>query len=1075
MESKTLRFLTRSSSESDELFNRLMIDLFYTLGYDEVRLNTQTTGRWIIARGSHKSKPWRMLAECRALANKTSISALAALANAAAKERSLAKENNESLAAYCVSLSGFTKIALSDEEKLGGLTGINLLDGEDVIRKLEGANLLVGDEKAIKLVEQDLEAHGIYDVVAKRVELLVHDIGYVKAIYLGQQKHTHIAFVHADGRPLAATLGHRLIVDDRKAGGVLYKMAYIIPHSAQPSWQPTAEALQTYRHWLGEECGSIQLDGLPTDSDLGPRKLELERLFVPLNVVFIRKPEESEINFPDEALPIGRLLTKAAHIAILASPGGGKSTLLKRLATAYAFPERRTEIDDNLPDYDWLPLFLRCRELQDKIRLPILTILEDIPTRVGMQPAQSQVFRHLMQEALQEGRTLLLVDGLDEISQEKDRINFANNLRTFLSVFPKTALVVTSREAGFRLVAGTIASVCLYTRLATFSEKDIQQLCVRWLIEVETDTPLIRQGALKLAEDIWESERIRALAVNPLLLTTLLIVKRWIGELPRNRAALYGVAVQVLVRTWNVEGYEPLDEQETLAQLSYVACAMMEQGIQQISYNALLKLLNEARVELEAELQFARVSPAKFIERVESRSSLLMQTGRVVEDGELQPVYEFRHLTFQEYSAARGYAKEQHPRRNEELPLVNLLAPHFADERWREVVPLAVVMADRRDTEGTIKQLVSLSSFEEEERDDYKEIYIKLLLSCILDEVKLTSNTLTSALRTLAPYWWRHTFSEADGYKLKNSKVGALMLSVVEQEFVSGKGQWEYYAVAYGYLVEKHPNYSDISQLNKFVEEVINCLAGQDRVLRIRAAMEWMQFCFRNARKVPPRPVANSIGEFDITEPRVWLTPEEVTGLYKGLNNMLSSDDWPSAFVASWALGWAGLGLFYYHSPNKQAIEQLAKLWRQAPTANTSEFIAWGLADSPLLNREAFTANSPDEEWNTFLKETFAPERDHYRDFTTIKAVVIAAWYRRAPWSDEELISMVQEAYGFGNDRLLSRAIRDQKQAFTILESLGESGAQAIRNQVEYLQHYSEDKKQKPRHHNAVIEGISPS
>ena len=52
----------------------------------------------------------------------------------------------------------------------------------------------------------------------------------------------------------------------------------------------------------------------------------------------------------------------------------------------------------------------------------------------------------------------------------------------------------------------------------------------------------------------------------------------------------------------------------------------MGEGKQQIGHNALLRLLQKAREELEAELQFARISPKEFVERIEYRSSLLMQT-----------------------------------------------------------------------------------------------------------------------------------------------------------------------------------------------------------------------------------------------------------------------------------------------------------------------------------------------------------------------------------------------------------------------------------------------------------------
>src|SRR5438067_636404 len=113
------------------------------------------------------------------------------------------------------------------------------------------------------------------------------------------------------------------------------------------------------------------------------------------------------------------------------------------------------------------------------------------------------------------------------------------------------------------------------------------------------------------------------------MLTTLLVVRRCIGELPTRRVELYREAVRVLIRTWNTEGFAPLDLEEALAQLSYVACAMTQAGQQQIAQKSLIKLLRQAREELVAELQFTQISPEQFIERIEYRSSLLMQAGYV--------------------------------------------------------------------------------------------------------------------------------------------------------------------------------------------------------------------------------------------------------------------------------------------------------------------------------------------------------------------------------------------------------------------------------------------------------------
>ena len=80
---------------------------------------------------------------------------------------------------------------------------------------------------------------------------------------------------------------------------------------------------------------------------------------------------------------------------------------------------------------------------------------------------------------------------------------------------------------------------------------------------------------------------------------------------------------------------------------------MMQDGIQQVGHKQLVKWLKQSRKELDAELGYTKLSPEEFIKRIEYRSSLLMQTGHERIDGELQAVYEFRHLTFQEYLTAR--------------------------------------------------------------------------------------------------------------------------------------------------------------------------------------------------------------------------------------------------------------------------------------------------------------------------------------------------------------------------------------------------------------------------------------
>ena len=70
--------------------------------------------------------------------------------------------------------------------------------------------------------------------------------------------------------------------------------------------------------------------------------------------------------------------------------------------------------------------------------------------------------------------------------------------------------------------------------------------------------------------------------------------------------------------TWNVEGHEPLDMEEAVPQLGYLAYDMTLSRRQTLSTVDIRQQLLEARDELPEILSYARASPAAFVERVES-------------------------------------------------------------------------------------------------------------------------------------------------------------------------------------------------------------------------------------------------------------------------------------------------------------------------------------------------------------------------------------------------------------------------------------------------------------------------
>jgi hypothetical protein len=748
----SIRILKDDNNRRGDLFSRLMTDLFLSLGYDNVRLNIARSGREIDIEAEHRLENRRALAECKAVDGKVGGKEINTFAGKLRSERR--KHSGVSVMPYFISLSGFTETSV-DQEAESGDEAILLIDGPRVVAELIKGRILVPFEKATERAGHCVaRVNGL--VLDERAELLACEEGWIWAVYYLQGKYrTHVVLVHADGTPLAAPVAHEVIEADQSVNGTLHKLICLNPEPAaapDASRQETT-ALRKYYEYVVAECGYLVLDGLPTDAEVSSQHLRLENLFVPLHVLVAcdDRQDGSEFDKDDygERRPIGELLALCPRLAILGSPGGGKSTLLKRLAVAYADPTRRTLSDDRLPDRSWLPLFIRCRELRDNARLPFPELVDTLAVRSCLGELAG-AFHARVDRALRSGELLLLEDGIDEISNVGDRSAFVRMLRTFLTMYPSVSFVVTSREAGFRSVAGLLAAVCVHTRLAEFDQDDVRRLILAWHRERMGNRSEVVADAERLAISIHGTDRLRRLAVNPLLLTTLLLVKRWMGQLPTRRSVLYGKAVEVLLMTWNVESYQPIEQQEALPQLCYVAYEMMRRGAHKISRTELVQLLSDAREQLSVELGYARSSITDFIEQIEHRSSLLILSGHELDDGTLTEVYEFRHLTFQEYLTAKAVVEGWYPSPTEHETLVSLLEPHFEDAKWSEVIPLAAVLAGRK-ADALVKHLTDrCAAISRDGRIEVdKHVIFFALGNCISDEAQMMPKTLSEALRIL--------------------------------------------------------------------------------------------------------------------------------------------------------------------------------------------------------------------------------------------------------------------------------------------------------------------------------------
>lgn len=298
-----------------------------------------------------------------------------------------------------------------------------------------------------------------------------------------------------------------------------------------------------------------------------------------------------------------------------------------------------------------------------------------------------------LHQALDEGKAVVLLDGLDEIPAEAQRTRVREAVGAFMRRYPGGRHVVTCRTLSYQDAASRLEDVPAF-ELAPFDEERIDRFIRAWYEELARLGVIRVEEAANLAGQLREAVRrpdLWRLAPNPLLLTVMALVHAHKGKLPDARAQLYEDTVDILLWRWDQLKAASDEEKPRLRRLlldANRADVDLRRALWRLAFDAhraggggdteRLADIGEARLLRE----LASLHPSGSYEWARQViDAMRLRAGLLIERA--PEVYTFPHRTFQEYLAGAHLSTQADFAR---------LSSRLLDEGvfWRVAILLAV-------------------------------------------------------------------------------------------------------------------------------------------------------------------------------------------------------------------------------------------------------------------------------------------------------------------------------------------------------------------------------------------------